>query len=203
MNHSSSFVGETRKYLEENAGKIDEDEGSIPLYLIITFGFASIWGNDYTIAQQMFKRKGGPRGDEDPAVLSAFSRFLESDSEGKNEQFKFMFRLVEGIPTASAAITTLGGERPVLIGKRLTTEYYFGKNYMEIFLDVGSSYIASMLKTTMLQTAGSCVLDMCYLLEGQKAEELPERMMANCRWNYCEPEQIYVHLDEKGERSKQ
>ena len=55
----------------------------------------------------------------------------------------------------------------------------------------------------MLKTAGYAVVDMVYMLEGQRQDELPERILACVRWNYFEPEELYVYLDASGQVIKQ
>lgn len=50
----------------------------------------------------------------------------------------------------------------------------------------------------MLQTAATAVLDECWVLEAQREEELPERVLCKCRWNYCDPTLAYLDVDDAG-----
>ena len=52
----------------------------------------------------------------------------------------------------------------------------------------------------MLQTAASAILDEGWVLEAQKEEELPERVLATIRWYYCNPDELFVRLNDRGER---
>jgi hypothetical protein len=166
MAHSAYKVEECREFLESHPK--DDDLDGLPLFLIVCWMFSNFFQTEHTIVQHVFKRTSQPRG-EDPALDAAVERFLRASETGKNEQFKYMFKVVNGPPAMLTAVATLGGERPVLIGKRLTTQYHRGDNYLEIGMhtvgrrwcsikltlfyvdmDVGSSVVASMLNSVSL-----------------------------------------------------
>ena len=146
MEHCSAKIGEFRRYVEARTRSQEEEEGGLPLYLVICWMFASLWGTDHTLVQFVFKRNGPSKG-VDTAVDAAVARFMANSDDGKNEQFKYIFRVIEGPFMMTSVVSSLGGERPVLIGRRLSTRYFKGKNYLEIDMDVGSNYIASMLNS--------------------------------------------------------
>jgi len=199
LEHSSLKIAECRKFLEAQLDDSEEEKGGMPQFLVICWMFSSFLGYEHTLVHHLFKRTAAPKG-EDEALDHAMSRFLSSNAEGKSSQLKYMFKVVEAPPTMISAVSSLGGERPVIIGKRLTTKYHSGKNYLEIDMDVGSSTVASMLNSTILGTCASAIIDVCWLIEGQRANELPERVLAKARWNYCNPGMLYVTINEKGER---
>jgi hypothetical protein len=127
--HSASKIEEFRNWLAENADE-DDDSGA-PKYLIICWMFSNLFGSEHTLVQHLYKRKIAAKG-ADPALDAAMERFLAADDQGKNEQLKYMFKVIEGPAVMTGVVTTLGGERPVLLGRRLTTTYFRGKNYLEI-----------------------------------------------------------------------
>jgi hypothetical protein len=57
-----------------------------------------------------------------------------------------------------------------------------------------------ILFQTVLQTSAQAVLDECWLFEAQREEELPERVLAKMRANYCDPTVVFVNLDAQGRR---
>lgn len=47
-------------------------------------------------------------------------RFIDGDDEFRNSRFKFCCKLVHAPWLVTAAVSNLGGERPAIIGKKLT-----------------------------------------------------------------------------------
>ena len=45
----------------------------------------------------------------------------------------------------NAALRTLGGMRPVIIGNKLENQYYTGPNHMELVINISSSKIAASI----------------------------------------------------------
>jgi len=129
LQHSSDKIMEFRRFLQENCDE-DDDEG-MPKYLVMCFLSSNFFKTEYYCVHQLFRRTAANRG-EDPALDAAVARFMNADDLGKNEQFKYMFHVVESPPALTNLIATIGGERPILISRRLTTNYFRGKNYLEI-----------------------------------------------------------------------
>lgn len=200
LSHSAEKVGELRRFLETHP---DDEyvEGGLPKYLIFCFMFKSIFSSDYTLVQQVFKRQG-PGAGQDAVLERTMKRFLEGDDKYKSDRLKFMCHVVEAPGAILGTVRGLGGERPVLIGKKLTTHYFRGKNYLEVNMDVSSSMIASTLNSTILAASGASILDYSWLLEAQDHDELPERVLVKIRSFYCDPKQLYVNLDKNGERKE-
>lgn len=195
--HSALEVSLTKKMLMSNP---EDDEGNpFPKFLIICWLFTSFWGRESTCVQQVFQRKPNI-GKDDPALLSVFKRFMEGSDEEKRNTFKYVFKMVDAPPVVITSVQGLGGERPVIIGTKLTTNFYKGANYLEVDMDVSSSTVASMLNGIILKSLGGAVVDCAWLMEGQKKEELPERIVAGVRINFVYPEEVTVVLDENGQK---
>ena len=158
---------------------------------------SSLGAKECIIVNHVFKRKDHLPRDE--ALMAAFNRFILGSTEEKNAQFKFMFKVVDCPASLKTAIALLGGERPVIIGKQLTTTHYQGKNYFEVNVDVSSSKIASMLNTTIFSQSGTLVHEHCWLLQANFQNELPERVLALLRWNWNVPKEVEVFVDNNGE----
>lgn len=199
--HSALEVAETRRFLvsEPEDPEEEKDAGAAPKYLIICWLFSSMW-KEHTCVQHVFRRRL-PANGASPSLDASFKRFVNGDDETRNSMFKYIFKMVDAPAMMQSAVSNLGGERPVIIGKKLTTTYHRGKNYMEVDMDVGSSTVASMLNSIILKSINSTVMDCAWLMEGQKEEELPERVLAAVRWNWCAPDQCTVWLDEDGEKA--
>lgn len=166
LDHTAEKVQAVKEFL--SVEEADEDPLGLPTFLIVDFMFSNFFKTEYTSVQHMFKRTSKSSG-EDEHLDAAVRRFMRADDEGKNEQLKYMFKVVEGPPMMLSAVAALGGERPVIIGRKLTTKYFQRKNYLEIgewppsrvscrrmhgltgskqiVMDVGSSVTASMLNT--------------------------------------------------------
>ena len=79
------------------------------------------------------------------------------------------------------------GQKPALIGRKLTMPYTRRDHYFEVGVDVCSSTVADY--TTRLvrdAIATSVVLDLAFTLEGRSAAELPERILGAVRFDHIE-----------------
>jgi len=126
------------------------------------------------------------------------TRFLESDDETKRQKFKFVPKFRHGSQSLRKAINMLGGERPVIIGMRLRTDFTVRDKVIEIDMDVGSSKVATMLYGLVRKTSGGLIVDYSFLIEGQKEDELPERLLGSIRWHHCTAEACAVPIDAEG-----
>jgi len=196
IRHVSDEVGELRRFFE--AHPPPKDPNSLPTFLNINWIMSPLFGKECWVVNHVFRLKTG--FSIDAPLLSAFKRFKNGTDSQKNNQFKYMFRIVDAPGPLKNTVSTLGGERPVIIGKSLTTTYNQGRNYLEINMDVSSSRIASAINGILLKNMRSVVCDLGWLLEGQREEELPERILAAVRFNWNCVEDVVVKLDQAGER---
>ena len=119
---------------------------------------------------------------EQPEV-ALFWAFVRGDDAFRNERFK----LIPKIPTGSLLIRQAVGQKPALIGRKLTMPYTSRDHYFEVGVDVCSSTVADY--TTRLvrdAIATSVVLDLAFTLEGRSAAELPERILGAARFDHIE-----------------
>ena len=119
-------------------------------------------------------------GDRDKVLEdSPFGRvarpfFNGDDDSYRNSRFKLIPRVVEGPYVVRMAV----GEKPALLGNKLTQHYIRGDNYFEIDIDVGSSVIANHTVGMCLGSSTSIRVDLGITLQGEAEEELPEIMLA-------------------------
>jgi hypothetical protein len=196
VTHVSAEIGPYRRDFESRPA--DEDQFAAPKFLVVNWILSGLFDPTTTIVSHVFRRTGPAKG-ADPALDVAFERFLRGTDAEKNKKFKYVFRVVSSPAAFQNTVKALGGERPVLIGQRLTTTYFRGRNHLEINMYVSSSRIASLLNGIVLKNSDGAVVDLSWLLEGQQVDELPERILAKCRWCWALASDVVVAMDEHGE----
>lgn len=188
VEHFAQHMQSLKTFLEEDAAGPDPSQFIVCAYLLP--------GRPSSAAVQLFKRVL-PEG-EDKAFDAAYSRFVNGDEEYRNNHLKQVASLDNMSWMLRAAIGGLGGLRPVIIGRRLTTKHFTGSNYIEFDMDVASSSVASMLRGAIISSASTLLIDVGWLIEGQEEDELPERLMCAVRWHKLNWDEAVVHLDNKG-----
>jgi len=122
---------------------------------------------------------------EDPAFDNAFDRFRAGDADYRDAHFKFINKIVHGPQMVMSSVSQFGGEKPGLIGKKLTIQHNEGANYLEIDMDVSSSSFAKMLQGVILKEFANIALKYVFIIEGQEEDELPERVLGGCFMQKC------------------
>ena len=195
ITHSVKQIGVINRHFESHPP--DKPDAVYPRFLVINWLLNSLFRGGYYVVQHVFELADPNHKDE--AQDTAFLRFKNSDEAGKNSQLKFIVYVVDAPYIVRKTINGLGGEKPVLIANRVKTTYQTGKNHLEINMDVSSSRIASMMIDLLLKNMENCLLDCAWLMEGQKDEELPERVLSKIRWAWNSVEMVLLKLDEGGE----
>merc|ERR1711998_590948 len=85
---------------------------------------------------------------------------------------------------------------PALLATKLETRYYKGDNYLECVVDVGSSFIAEKILGMVSGALTELVIDLGYVIEGKKVEELPERLLGGCRMQYVNLKDLEYRRDD-------
>lgn len=91
--------------------------------------------NDYPNVNEAALRKLEP---SHRAWIKCMQKFWTADETFCNERFKLIPNIVEGSWTVKMAV----GNKPALTGTKLTQQYFRGKGYMEVDVDISSSAIA-------------------------------------------------------------
>ncbi|GAY46479.1 hypothetical protein CUMW_097390 [Citrus unshiu] len=78
------------------------------------------------------------------------------------------------------------GKTACLLGRALEVNYYRGRNYLEIQIDVGSSTVATGVASLVLGYLNNLVIEMAFLIQGETEEELPEFLLGTCRLNHLD-----------------
>ncbi|KAG6389577.1 hypothetical protein SASPL_151048 [Salvia splendens] len=116
---------------------------------------------------------------DEPIVSNPlFHQFINGSDAFRNSRFKIVNKIVKGPWIVKSAV---GNYSACLLGKALNCYYHRGPNYLEIDVDIGSSAIASAILKLALGCVTAVTVDMGFLVEGQKEEELPERLFGAVR----------------------
>jgi len=196
LDHIASEIKQFRRHFASYPADVNPN---VPTFLVFNWILSSLGSREITFVNHILKLRSLEDIMSDKPLMSALTRFMQGTDEEKNTQFKFLFKVVDAPGGLKRIISLLGGERPVLIGKQLTTWYRRGPNHLEVNMDVSSSKIASMLTSSILAQVGTLVHEHCWLLEGQSNCELPERPLAMLRWNWNFATDVIVNVNEDGE----
>ena len=110
---------------------------------------------------------GGAGGNEDDA-----GRFPLTDF--KNKRFKLIPSIVDGPSMIRWAV----GNKPTILGQKLTQRYFRSENYVEIDVDVASSAVASQIVSLCRGYAKYLKVEIGFVLQGEdEGEELPEKLV--------------------------
>lgn len=120
--------------------------------------------------------------DDGSAFAELMRDFLDGSDEFRNERFKLIPCIVEGPFIVRQAV----GTTPAIIGKKLRMPCFSGPQYFELDVDISSSAVANRVVGLVIGYTKKLVIDMGFLVEGQRPDELPERLFGAAR---------LVHID--------
>jgi hypothetical protein len=120
---------------------------------------------------------------------TVFDRMLDEfinapDDDYRNKRFK----IIPGVPEGSWIAKKAVGNRPALIGKIATTYHRdeLENRWFEVCVDVGSSKVAGAMMGAVKGFAATLTLQLGFLIESQREDELPERMLGGL--TICTPQ---------------
>jgi hypothetical protein len=109
-------------------------------------------------------------------------RFIHGTDTYCNKRFKLVPRVVDGNWIVKKSV----GTKPAIMGNKLYQKIHrnvnnASANYVEVDIDVHSSQVGAKLLALCKGWSDALVIDLMFLIEGQTAEELPERMIGGVR----------------------
>ncbi|GMH07118.1 hypothetical protein Nepgr_008958 [Nepenthes gracilis] len=116
---------------------------------------------------------------EDAPLLE---NFVNGDDAYRNSRFK----LIPYISKGSWIVKQSVGKKACLIGQALEINYFRGKNYIELGVDIGSSTIARGVVSLVLGYLNNLVIEMAFLIQANTHQELPEYLLGTCRLNHLD-----------------
>ncbi|XP_022752867.1 protein ENHANCED DISEASE RESISTANCE 2-like isoform X2 [Durio zibethinus] len=108
--------------------------------------------------------------------------FVNGDDAYRNSRFK----LIPYISKGSWIVKQSVGKKACLIGQALEINYFHGKNYLELGIDIGSSTVARGVVSLVLGYLNNLVIEMAFLIQANTEEELPEYLLGTCRLNHLD-----------------
>lgn len=69
---------------------------------------------------------------EDPVWEHAWGKFRNGNPAYRDHRFKLLTQILDGPKLVMSAVSKFGGEKPVIIGKKLKLQHFTGPNYVEI-----------------------------------------------------------------------
>lgn len=116
---------------------------------------------------------------EDSPLLESF---IKGDDAYRNSRFK----LIPYISQGSWIVKQSVGKKACLVGQALEINYFHGKNYLELGIDIGSSTVARGVVSLVLGYLNNLVIEMTFLIQANTPEELPEYLLGTCRLNHLD-----------------
>ncbi|CAJ2629611.1 protein ENHANCED DISEASE RESISTANCE 2-like isoform X2 [Trifolium pratense] len=114
--------------------------------------------------------------------------FVEGDDTYRNSRFK----LIPYISKGSWIVKQSVGKKACLVGQALEINYFRGKNYLELGIDVGSSTVARGVASLVLGYLNNLVVEMAFLIQGNTRDELPEVLIGTCRLNHMDASKAFA-----------
>ncbi|KAK9128059.1 hypothetical protein Syun_016856 [Stephania yunnanensis] len=108
--------------------------------------------------------------------------FVNGDDSFRNSRFK----LIPYISQGSWIVKQSVGKKACLVGQALEINYFRGKNYLELGVDIGSSTVARGVVSLVLGYLTNLVIEMAFLIQANTEEELPEFLLGTCRINHLD-----------------
>ncbi|KAH7297228.1 hypothetical protein KP509_26G060300 [Ceratopteris richardii] len=108
---------------------------------------------------------------------SLLQKFIDGDDGFRNNRLK----LIPSVPKGSWIVRQSVGSTPCILGKAVDCNYYRGKKYLEVDVDIGSSTVANGVLGLVFGVVATLVVDMAFLVQGNTVDELPERLIGTVR----------------------
>lgn len=124
-----------------------------------------------------FASKPGALDSNSPAA-QLFHSFINGTDAFRQSRFKFIPLVSKG----PYLVKSMVGSTPAILGNKLTQSYHSGIGYFEVCVDVGSSSVGGGLLKLVKGYLTSLTFDMCFVLEAQTVDELPEVSLGQLRF---------------------
>uniref|UniRef100_A0A7S4N187 Protein ENHANCED DISEASE RESISTANCE 2 C-terminal domain-containing protein n=1 Tax=Odontella aurita TaxID=265563 RepID=A0A7S4N187_9STRA len=117
------------------------------------------------------------------------ARYLQGNDDYKNECLKIIPVAVRGPWVVKSVV----GGKPAIIGNKMPVTYYYqraekGKSeYLEMDLDIVASSAARGILSVVKNYTSILTMDLGFVVEGKREDELPEQMMVGARLHSIDP----------------
>ena len=144
----------------------------VPEYFVIQF---QVPGYSMT---QYFKMRDDAV--DDAVFMSLYKKFCSGNDDFRNSRIKIIPNMVSG---GGYMVKRMVGNKPALLARKIATEWYRGPNYIEMDIDISSSYAAGMILSAVIGVTKKLTLDLAFTIQGNSEVELPERILGAARFH--------------------
>lgn len=161
-------------------------------YLVIQFQIPGI-----SFTMHMAARNGqDPNSEVCSGYVDMFTEFVDGSDEFRKNRFK----IIPTVRVGNWIVRNMVGAKPALLARKISCNYYRGEDYLEIDVDIASSYVAQKILGVVKGYAKSLQVDLGFLIEGREENELSEVMISAVRFHHVDlssiPPLVAVTTDE-------
>jgi hypothetical protein len=119
----------------------------------------------------------------------ALCLFLMGDDDYKNERLKIVPNVIQGPWVVKSVV----GGKPAIIGKKMPVQYFYqpadGNQaaYLECDFDIVASSAARGILSVVRSYTSILTLDLGFVIQSNKTDELPEQMLVAPRMHGIDP----------------
>jgi len=128
--------------------------------------------------------------------FQCFDSFMEGTEKERNRKVKFIPCVAEGPWIVKAAIgggkDSHKGVTPTLVGEKVTTSYYEGKDYIEIDYNTAIDAVAVTSAKLAFQHSQKLIVDAGIVIQGDNEDQLPEKILGAVRCSYFVIKEAYL-----------
>ena len=95
-------------------------------------------------------------------------KFCSGDDDFRNSRIKIIPPMVSG---GGFMVKRMVGNKPALLARKIATEWYRGPNYIEMDIDISSSYAAGMILSAVIGVTKKLTLDLAFTIQGNSEVE--------------------------------
>ncbi|XP_048444930.1 protein ENHANCED DISEASE RESISTANCE 2-like isoform X2 [Pyrus x bretschneideri] len=150
-------------------------QGRGEFFFIVNFRIPGSSSTTYSLA--LYYMMNSPV--EDTPLLESF---IKGDDAYRNSRFKLIPYISKGPWIVKQSV----GNKACLIGQAFKINYFHGKNYLELGIDVGSSTLARGVVSLCIGYLNNLVIELAFLIQANTPEELPEFLLGACRLNHLD-----------------
>jgi len=136
----------------------------------------------YTMAMYFTARNAAALRGEAPLGKLANPFLFGNDDAFRDSRFKLIPKLVDSNFLVKHAV----GSKPAILGRKLRQRYFHGQDYMEVDVDIVSSNVAAGVLRVCGGFAKQIVVDLAFVLEGRRPDELPEPLLGSIRVSHID-----------------
>eukprot|EP00472_Partenskyella_glossopodia_P011432 CAMPEP_0197526726 /NCGR_PEP_ID=MMETSP1318-20131121/19110_1 /TAXON_ID=552666 /ORGANISM="Partenskyella glossopodia, Strain RCC365" /LENGTH=710 /DNA_ID=CAMNT_0043081037 /DNA_START=346 /DNA_END=2478 /DNA_ORIENTATION=+ len=159
--------------------KYPKDAHPFPInFLIIQFQLPGISFTMYMQARANQK--------PDTEISSGFTRMFNMFVDGDNDYRNSRFKILPTVKVGNWIVRKMVGAKPALLGQKIACCYSRGPDYLEIDVDIASSYVAQKILGVVQGYCKTLQVDLGFFIEGRCVEELPECVLGAVRFHHVD-----------------